>query len=187
MKCVLFVIGGSAGSLEVIMQLLPKLKANLPFAIVIVLHRNNQPDSALHELLSSKTILKVKEAEDKETLCKGVIYLAPADYHLLIEKDKTLSLDHSEKINFSRPSIDFTFATAGEAFGEQTSALLLSGANADGVKGLESIKNNHGQILAQDPVTARVPYMPKSAIETLSIDWILKPEEMAVFINNLEN
>ncbi|MGV8877679.1 MAG: chemotaxis protein CheB [Sphingobacteriaceae bacterium] len=187
MNCELLVIGGSAGSLEVIMSILPDLRADLPFAIIIVMHRNNQPDSTLHELLSAKTILKVKEAEDKEAIFPGVIYLAPPDYHLLIEKDKTLSLDHFEKVNYSRPSIDLTFITAGEAFGESVAALLLSGANADGVNGLEVIKNGGGMILVQNPETARVPYMPNYAIESLTIDMVLTPQDMANFINNMLN
>lgn len=88
----------------------------MPFPIIIVLHRKNSSDSVLTDVFASKTALVVKEAEEKDSLTAGCIYIAPADYHLLIEKDHTLSLDFSEKVNFSRPGIDVTFETAAEAF-----------------------------------------------------------------------
>ena len=100
----LLLIGGSAGSLEVLLQLLPALNKNLPFAIVIVLHRKNG-ESLLMNVLKDKTTWPVKEAEEKEKIESQTIYLAPADYHLLIEKDKTFSLDYSEKVHYSRPAL----------------------------------------------------------------------------------
>ena len=132
-KYQLLIIGGSAGSLKVLVGVLPLLKSMLNIALVIVLHRKNANEELLAEVLSAKTTLRVKEAEEKEEIVPGVIYLAPADYHLFIEKDHTFSLDASEKVNFSRPSIDVTIESAAYIYGEKLVCLLLSGANTDGV------------------------------------------------------
>ena len=179
------VIGGSAGSIEVILQVLPSLSANLSVPIIIVMHRKNANESLLATLLSSKTTLKVKEAEEKENILPGNIYLAPADYHLLIEKNFTFSIDDSEKINFSRPSIDVTFECAGEVYGSNLVCILLSGANADGVKGLKKVKKNNGIAAIQDPTTAQVSFMPQEAFQNVDVDHVFKLEEIANFINNL--
>jgi two-component system chemotaxis response regulator CheB len=181
----IIVIGGSAGSLHVILYILAHLRADLTIPIVIILHRKNDSDSSLSQLMGLRTDLPVKEADDKEAILPGNVYLAPADYHLLIETDMNFSLDDSEKINFSRPSIDVTFQTAAEAYGEGVTAILLSGANADGVEGLSIIKSLKGTIAVQDPQTAQVPYMPQHAIDAMPIDQILTVEQMPDFINNL--
>ncbi|MBS1690279.1 MAG: chemotaxis protein CheB [Bacteroidetes bacterium] len=184
-KYQLIVIGGSAGSLDVLLHVIPKLKADFHIPIVLVLHRMNSYDSTLTELIATKTVLKVKEVEDKEPQKEGYIYIAPADYHLLIEKDRMFSLDFSEKVNFSRPSIDITFASAADAFGEKAVCILLSGANADGVDGMQAIKNAGGLVVVQDPKTAEVSFMPAQAILNVEVDKILKIDEMAGFINSL--
>jgi len=181
-KCI--VIGGSAGSLKVLLNMLPGIDPALSLPLIIILHRKETASSALEELMASRTSLVVKEAEDKEPMKAGTVYLAPADYHLLVEKDKTLSLDASEKINFSRPSIDATFQTAGEAFGENLLAILLSGANADGTDGLASIMHNKGKVVVQDPLTAQAAFMPAHAIDNLEINLIIKEEELAELINS---
>jgi len=184
-KTEVFLIGGSAGSLKVLLEVLPNIKDNLSFPIIIILHRKGSSDSMLAELLNSRTNLTVVEAEEKEKLMPGYIYLAPPDYHLLIEKDQTISLDFSEKLNYSRPSIDITFISASEIYRENTIALLLSGANTDGVDGLNIIKENNGTTLVQDPLTAEVDFMPKQAIMQAKIDLILEPKQIAAFINQL--
>lgn len=181
------VIGGSAGSLDVLLKILPEINPNLDFPIIIVVHRKQGTDSLLSDLLSHRTELKVKEADEKEKINKGYVYIAPSDYHLLIEKDYTFSLDYSEKINYSRPSIDVTFQTAADAYGEQLVCLLLSGSNADGVNGLISVKKNGGITLAQDPDSAQVTYMPEQAILRANVTDILKIEQMANYINSLNS
>lgn len=105
--CKVLIIGGSAGSLEVLMRIFPQLPSIQSFAIVIVLHRKNTEDSLLEELFALKTEIPVKEVEDKVKLKPGFIYIAPPDYHLLFEKNDLLSLDISEKVNFSRPVLTF--------------------------------------------------------------------------------
>ena len=183
--CDTIVIGGSAGSLEVLLKILPFLKEKINFTIIIVLHRKPGADAILTELLTVRTIIPVREAEEKEVIKKGVIYLAPSDYHLLIEKAGTFSLDHSEKINYSRPSIDVTFESAAEVYKDKVVGILLSGANADGVAGLKRIKKMGGRVLIQDPDTAKVPYMPGQAKLYVNYDAILDQDKMAAWINNL--
>ncbi|RYZ16735.1 MAG: chemotaxis protein CheB [Chitinophagaceae bacterium] len=180
----LVVIGGSAGSLEVLLQVLPFLRPGLAYALVIVVHRKSA-ESMLAELLAGRTRLPVKEAEDKEPLLSGTVYLAPADYHTLLESNGSLSLDCSEKVNWSRPSIDVTFETAADVYGETLVGLLLSGANHDGVVGLGRIAANGGQVWVQDPATAQVAYMPQGALNELQADRVLRPEEMADALNAL--
>ena len=181
----LLIIGGSAGSLEVILYALPLLKNPLPISIIIVLHRKNNSDSTLTNLFKAKTRIPVKEAEEKEVIRAGHIYIAPPDYHLLIEKNQTFSLDYSEKVHFSRPSIDLTFQTAAETYRESLAGLLLSGANADGAEGLELIKLIGGKVAVQNPKTAEVSYMPQQALDKLEPDYILDIKQVADFINGL--
>ncbi len=181
----LLVVGGSAGSLDVILAFLPRLRKELPFSILLVLHRKSNAPSVLIELLSAKTSLEVKEIEEKEYLKPGVVYLAPPDYHVLVEKDLTVSLDYSEKVNHSRPSIDVTFETAADACGESLVCILLSGANADGAEGIRYVKEMKGLTIVQDPATAEVAYMPQQALDTHAVDWILSAAQMADAINNL--
>lgn len=183
--CKALVIGGSAGSLEVLLKVLPDLRTDLSFPIIIVVHRKQGTDFLLADLLSSKTALKVKEVEEKEEINAKTIYIAPSDYHLLIEKDFSFSLDYSEKINYSRPSIDVTFQSAAEVYTDRLACLLLSGSNTDGVNGLIIMKSYGGLALAQDPNTASMAYMPEQAILKVEIDQVLKTEDMANYINSL--
>jgi two-component system, chemotaxis family, protein-glutamate methylesterase/glutaminase len=161
----LVVIGGSSGSLEAILNILPGLPDQFEIPILIILHRNSSQESVLADLLSHKSRLSVKEVEEKEFIRPGFLYLAPADFHVLIEKDGSFSLDYSEKINFSRPSIDVSFASAADIFEDALVCILLSGANTDGAEGLSYAKKRRGTTLVQDPEEAPVPYMPRTAIE----------------------
>jgi len=182
----LLVIGGSAGSLDVLLHVLPKVKRPLHIAIAIVLHRKSSTQTSLSDLLVVKTKHMVKEADDKEMIQQGFVYLAPADYHLLIEQDRTFALDDSEKVNFSRPSIDVTFETAAEVYKNKLTCLLLSGANNDGTEGLKYVKAMGGRIWIQDPRNAEVSQMPKNALTTINPDAILDEGKMADFINCLD-
>lgn len=184
-NCEALIIGGSAGSLEVILKVLPYLNTDIKFVIIIVLHRKSGTDNLLTDLLSSRTKLPVKEAKEKESAKAGIIYLAPSDYHLLIENDHTFSLDHFEKINYSRPSIDVSFQSAAEVYKNKLAGLLLSGANEDGKAGLQYIKKHGGIAAVQDPDCAAVSFMPEQALLNVKIDAVLQIEEMASYINRL--
>lgn len=178
-------IGGSTGSIDVLLSLLPALRSPLPFALIITLHRKNTADSTLAELLATKTSIPLREVDDKDPLEPGHIYLAPADYHLLLEQDGTFSLDDSEKINFSRPSIDVTFESAADVYGSALVGILLSGANADGTRGLRAIKEAGGVTIVQQPETAQVAFMPQQALLGAPIDFVLDVAELTTFVNAL--
>jgi two-component system chemotaxis response regulator CheB len=180
----ILLIGGSAGSLEVLVQLLPALNKDLPLAIVIIMHRKSG-ESVLISVLNGKTSWPVKEAEEKETIETGTVYVAPSDYHLLFEKDKTFSLDFSEKVHYSRPSIDVSFESAAGVYGASAIAILLSGANADGAKGLHHIQNGGGIAIVQDPAEASVSYMPQQAIDNFRVDYIADTKTIADIVNRL--
>ena len=185
-KCKLLLIGGSAGSLEVLMAILPKLKAIKNFSIVIILHRKSAEDSALEDLIALKTIIPLGKIEDKEIMKAGFIYVAPSDYHLLFEKNKQFSLDVSEKVNYSRPSIDVSFESAAIAFGKKCTAILLSGANADGTEGLKAIQNVGGKVIIQNPENAIMAFMPQNAFSTITPDYVLEVDEILEYINAIE-
>lgn len=178
-------IGGSTGSIDVLMKLLPALQTPLLITLIIVLHRKNTADSALADLLSVKTSISVKEVDDKDTILPGSIYLAPADYHLLLEQDGIFSLDDSEKVHYSRPSIDVTFESAADVYGPSLVGILLSGANADGTNGLKAIKKAGGITIVQQPGSAQVAFMPQQAILNAPIDYVFDVDAITGFIDSL--
>lgn len=178
-------IGGSAGSLEVLLQLVPKLRKKIPFALVIILHRKYTDDNMLEELLAMKTAIPLQEVEDKAPLREGFLHIAPADYHLLFENNGLLSLDTSEKINYSRPSIDVSFESAAEVYQDGVTAILLSGANADGTNGLKTVQQNGGTAIIQDPETAEMPYMPQNALENMTPDYVMDINGITQFLANM--
>jgi two-component system, chemotaxis family, protein-glutamate methylesterase/glutaminase len=180
-RCVL--IGGSAGSLKSLMRIIPALREDIDFPIIIILHRKNDRKSSLDQLLSHQTRLTVKEAEDKDLMEKGAVYIAPPNYHLLIEKDGTLALDGSEKVQWSRPSIDVSFESAADIFGINTFGIILSGANNDGTYGLECIKLAGGQTLVQHPDNAEISTMPLFALERVVPNFVCNDDEIAGIIN----
>jgi two-component system chemotaxis response regulator CheB len=183
--CEVLLIGGSAGSLSVLFELLPFFSPGMPIAVIVILHRKNAQNSSLAELFSSKTKALVKEIDDKDPIEAGHIYLGPADYHTLIERNLSFSLDDSEKINFSRPSLDVTFESAATVYGSRLTAIILSGANDDGTKGLEAIKDSGGTIIAQNPASAQMPFMPQYAIEHIGIENIMTPQDMVKYIQSI--
>ena len=186
-KCSALIIGGSAGSLDVLQEIFPDLSSDINFPIILVTHRKTGNDSLLSDLLKNRTKLTVNEAEEKEIILPGNVYIAPADYHLLIEENHTISLDYSEKINYSRPSIDVTFQSAAEIFKDELVCILLSGSNADGVAGLKIANSFGGLVVVQNPNTAIMPYMPQQAVNEVKPVVVLDAFNMAEFINNLIN
>lgn len=181
----LVVIGGSSGSLDALLVICVLLKKNFSVPVLVVLHRSNAADSGLTDLLAAKSPLVIKEADEKDVLLPGHIYLAPPDYHVLTERDGTLSLDASEKVHYSRPSIDVSFRSAAIAYKENLVAVLLSGANADGAAAMSVVKEYGGTNIVQDPAEAQVPYMPEQAIALSPIDKVLGAAEIAAYLNTL--
>lgn len=180
------IIGGSAGSLNALLQILPDLPVFKSFALVIVLHRRGTDDLTLEELIKLKADTPVKIIEDKVPLTPGFIYVAPSNYHLLFEKNDLFALDTSEKVNYSRPSIDVSFESAAEVYGPNLIGILLSGSNTDGTDGLKAIQNAGGTVIIQDPKSAEMPFMPSNAILNMTPDYILTTEDILKFILSID-
>lgn len=179
----LVVIGGSAGALTTVLELLSRLSDLSSASVIVVLHRKLTADETLADVFASRTRLAVKEVEDKDVMQPGQVFLAPAEYHVLVEKDGTLSLDYSEKVNFCRPSIDVTFQSAAEAFGNRLICILLSGANADGVAGLVDAKKHGACIVVQDPKLSEFPEMPEQAVKRVEVDMLLRPDSLGELVS----
>ena len=153
--------------------------------VLVILHRNGSFESSLEELLTARTARLIKEVEEKEVLRPGLVYICPADYHVLLEQDGSFSLDYSERVNFSRPSIDVTFRSAADVYGDGLVAVLLSGGNADGVEGMEYVKAKGGFTIVQDPATAEVPYMPQQALVRMTVDVVADAKELPAMVRAL--
>ncbi len=185
MKYEAIVIGASAGGLDALKAIATQLPADftLPIAVVLHLHRNTKNE--LIALLKREVRLTVKYAEDKEKLKHGCLYLAPPDYHLLMEDDRTLSLSVDEPVNYSRPSIDVLFESAADAFGKHVIGIILTGANSDGSLGLKRIKERGGTAIVENPQSAQYPEMPLAAIAATEADYILDVDEIAGKVGEL--
>lgn len=181
----LLVIGGSAGSLSVVIRMMPFFSPDMKLAVILVFHRKLTDANVLTDVLKARTSCAVIEAEDKEEIRPGCIYLAPPEYHLLIEKDGTITLDDSERVNYSRPSIDVTFESAAEIFGERLACILLSGANADGAEGLKIAKKHKALIVVQEPRYAEVSFMPEQALARVTPDFILNEDSFVDIFNTI--
>lgn len=161
----LVAVGASWGGLDALRTLLGALPAELGAPVVVAQHRSPESHAtALRDLLGAATRLHVCEAGDKERLERGKVYLAPPDYHLLVEDDLTLALSTDELVMWARPSIDVLFQSAAEAYRERCAAVVLTGANADGAAGLERVVELGGAALVQDPETALRAEMPRAAL-----------------------
>lgn len=181
----LIVIGGSWGGIQASLEVLKELPADYSIPIVLVLHRLRNSDSDLQHLYAKKLKLKVREVEEKEPFESGCLYLAPSNYHVLLEKDLTFSLDSSEPENYSRPSIDVTFTCAATVSGAHTVGVLLSGASRDGSVGLKTIAEKGGIAIVQHPDEAEVDTMPKAAIEIIPDCRIFTLERIKAFLQSL--
>ena len=179
------VIGASTGGLNALQEVLAPLPADFTLPILVVQHRLPTLDDPLVFYLNESCQLMVKEADEKELIKPGYVYIAPADYHLLVERDKTLSLSVNAKVCYSRPSIDVLFEMAAEAYLSALVGIILTGANNDGTAGLKEIKEKGGLTIAQDPATAEAAVMPRSAIQGNVVDKIFSLAEIASFLAQL--
>ena len=180
------VIGSSAGGFHALGELIPKFPKDFSMPIFIVQHTAATSDNYLARHLDKLSKLIVKEADEKEVIQPGYVYIAPPNYHLLIEEDYTLSLSTEAKKNYSRPSIDILFETAAIAYSDSLIGVVLTGANNDGAKGLQVIKEAGGFCIVQHPKEAHVDTMPISAIELVKPNKILKLDDIANFIIELD-
>ncbi len=178
----LIVMGGSWGGFQASLSILRDLPHNFRIPIVLVLHRQKNADSELHLIYDKKLFLKAKEVEEKEIIRSGIVYLAPSNYHVLIEKEGTFSLDDSELVNFSRPAIDVTFSNAADVFGPRTVGILLSGASEDGSRGLKQISDSGGIAIVQNPNEAEAGVMPRAGIKSTPGCLILTVNEIKEYL-----
>jgi two-component system, chemotaxis family, protein-glutamate methylesterase/glutaminase len=163
----LVVVGASWGGLAALQAILSALPGDFAAPIAVAQHRSaRSDDTLLPMLLDANTPLTVRDAEDKDPLTRGVVLIAPPDYHLLIEQG-TVALSCDEPVAFSRPSIDVCFESAADAYGERVVGVVLTGANADGATGLAMIRRRGGLALIQDPATAERPEMPQAALDAV--------------------
>ncbi len=180
------VIGTSAGGLQALKTLLPSLPASFPCPLMIVQHMSPHSDNYMVRMLDGLAAITVKEADEKEPIASGTAYVAPPDYHLLVEEDFTLSLSMEEKVNYSRPSIDVLFETAADAYGPHLMGIVLTGANADGAAGLAYIKKKGGYTVVQHPADAESPAMPRAAIEKTAPHKVLTLSGIISFLSTVK-
>ena len=179
------VLGVSAGGLKALTTLFTNIKDSFKIPILLVQHMHAGSDDYLARYLASICKLTVKEADEKERIKNKTVYIAPANYHLMIEDDKTLSLTIDQKVNYSRPSIDVLFESAVDVYNDKLIGVILTGANDDGARGMEQIKKAGGLTIIQNPKTAEVASMPEAVTKRIKPDHILELEAIAKLLNSI--
>jgi len=177
-------VGGSAGGLESVNTILTGLPANFASPILVVIHLHPNYISHAAEILRRQTKLKVKDAQERDPIHSGVVYLAPPDRHLLVS-DGLVELTSTPAVNFSRPSIDTTFASVVKAYGSKVIGVVLSGSGRDGAQGLRAVKEAGGFAIVEDPLTARFSAMPRAAVSASAVDSVLPLREIAPLLLRL--
>ena len=186
MKYEAIVIGTSSGGMNALKFLFSSLPVDFSIPIIIVQHISPRSDNQWIKLLNINSKLYLKEADEKEKIEHGKVYIAPPNYHLMIERNKTFSLTIDERVNYSRPSIDVLFESAAEAYKNKLIGIVLTGSNNDGTKGLKRIQECGGLTIVQDPETAESAYMPASAIAAIQPDYILSLEDITKLLIKLD-
>lgn len=179
------IIGGSAGSFTVVANILRELPKNFNIPIIMCLHRLKHIREGFVEALQLKSNLPVVEPYDKEKIKAGVVYLAPANYHMLVEYTQSIGLSTEGMVNFSRPSIDLTFQTAAAVYRSNCVGIILSGANRDGAKGLKFLKEYGGVSVIQKPEECKVDTMPKAAKAITTIDYEFTTDQIIDYLKQL--
>ena len=184
----LVAIGCSMGGMHALEMVFRAIPEDFPLPIVVAQHRYKTSSDALPAYFRRHSVLAVVDASDKEWVKPGHVYMAPADYHLLVERNGDrceLSLSVDAAVAYSRPSIDVLFESAADAYGQTVVGVILTGANSDGTRGAVRIKQRGGFIIAQDPKTAEAPAMPEAAIAAGRVDRILPLERIGPFLVEL--
>jgi two-component system chemotaxis response regulator CheB len=171
-------MAASAGGLTALSQVLAGLPDDFPAAIVVVQHLDPRHPSLMATILSRRTPLHVKQAEEGEHVVVATVYIAPPNRHLLVNPDGTLSLSQSELVHFVRPSADLLFESVAASYRERAIAVVLTGTGSDGVMGVQAIKKMGGTVIAQDEATAEFFGMPGAAIQSGSVDFVLPLDEI---------
>jgi two-component system chemotaxis response regulator CheB len=178
----LLLLGGSAGSFMPIFNLVRSIPQKHSQPIVVVIHRGKNNFSDIENLFGDNCRILVREISDKDKIAGGHVYIAPANYHTLFEKGKTFALDVSEHVWYSKPSIDVTFESAADAYGDKCAAILFSGANQDGAKGLLKLRDKGALTIIQDPKDAEMHVMPQAAVDINAGEFILTSDQILKFM-----
>lgn len=181
----LVVVGSSLGGLAALQSLLAGLPDDFDVPIVIAQHRLPDTDSRLVDLLAGRTRRTVKEPDDKELIERGMVYVAPAGYHLLIETNGSLALSVDERVSHARPSIDVLFESAAEAVGRRLVAVLLTASSEDGAAGMVSVVNHGGVTVVEDPASAQSPVAGLAALARTAVDHVCPVAEMGPLLGDL--
>jgi two-component system chemotaxis response regulator CheB len=179
------IIGGSAGSFQVITRILSSMPKDFPIPVLLCLHRLKHVRSGFVEALSLKSSIPVEEPYDKESLKPGKAYLAPANYHMFVELANRIALSTEETVNHSRPSIDLSFITAANAYRDKLIGIILSGANKDGAMGLRKVRENGGVTIVQDPNECEVKTMTQSALQLTKVDFVYSTDQIINYLQKL--
>jgi two-component system chemotaxis response regulator CheB len=180
----LVVIGCSLGGMRALQTILSSIGRDFRVPVAVVQHRHKKSNGQLPEFFRRATNLRVADVEDKQPIKPGHVYLAPADYHLLVERG-AFSLSVDERVAYSRPSIDVLFESAADAYGDRLIGVVLTGNNSDGSRGAKRVKARGGFLVVQDPVTAEARAMPEAAIAAAPVDRILPLERIGPFLVEL--
>ena len=184
MAYAIVVIGASTGGLKALQTLLSHLPEDFALPVVIAQHRGKDSESGLCDFLARSSRIPLTEPEDKDALLSGHAYLAPRDYHMLIENGN-VALSTDPPVGFARPSIDVLFEAAAAEYKERTIGVILTGANRDGVRGLAGIKLHGGATLVEDPTSATCSELPEAAVRLVQPDWVLPLHEIASCLQRL--
>jgi two-component system, chemotaxis family, protein-glutamate methylesterase/glutaminase len=179
----ILLLGGSAGSFKIMFQIIKALKPSLNKAVVIIIHRSKNYLSEIETLFAENSRLTLREISDKDKIQKNTIYIAPANYHTLIEVGGYFGLDVSDPVWFSKPSIDITFESAADIYKDRCTGILFSGANQDGAQGLLKLKKAGALTIAQDPDEAEVSEMPQMAVNIDAANYVLKTDAIFELFN----
>ena len=174
----IIILAGSAGSFTPIFNIVKTLPAGYIKPIIIVIHRGRNNFSDIENLFDDNCRISVSEITDKDKISAGHVYIAPANYHTLFEKGKTFALDVSEHVWYSKPSIDVTFESAADAYGDKCAAILFSGANQDGATGLLKLRNKGALTIIQKPGDAEMSMMPQAAVDINAGEFILTSNQI---------
>lgn len=181
----LVVVGASLGGLAALQTLLSGLPEGFTVPIAIAQHRRPDGDSRLAELLAKKTPLRVREPDDKDAIERGIVYLAPADYHLLVERPGAFALSVDEPVVFARPSIDVLFESAAEAYGRRVAAVLLTASSEDGAAGMAAVAEGGGVTVIEDPASAASPVAGLAALARTRVQHVLPIGEIGPLLGGL--
>ncbi len=178
-------LAASAGGLNALRTVLSALPGDFPVPVAVVQHLDPRHRSLMADILNRNSSLEVKDVEEDESLLKGTVYVAQPDYHMLINADGTVSMTRTELVHFVRPSADLLFESGAAAYGQGTIAVVLSGTGSDGSLGVEAVKIKGGTVIAQEPQTAEFDGMPRAAVASGAVDFVLQLDEIAPALVNL--